>query len=180
MVSTDLGGGMDQADAEKIHRKGVAYAEANVYSMNNQYLSKEQKADVEGIFQLPYGSALYTFFGYLLFVDPQGYLLAAIYAVMVNIFVGMIVWVGPNQAFAKMGVLFGGTVCMLVSFGFAIYFGVQGNWIGMAVGVAGGLGLISIIEPCTYIMGLGSRPLHPKYVIAKKLFGIEFPFESDL
>ena len=170
----------DSVVRERIHRQAAAFAEATVYSMNNIYLTKMQKAYVEEVYQLPIGLFWYILFGHLLFVEPQSYLDAFLVAAVSNVVVAIAWWFASNLRIANLGFLFGGYASTVINFGFAGYLGYQGAWPAAGIAAASATGLLSMIVPSVWIYPILGRGMNPKYRIAKKLFGIEFPFEKDL
>jgi hypothetical protein len=165
---------------ERIHRHAAAYAEANVYSMNNAYLTKEQKALVEGVYLTPLGVFGYVLLGHLALVEPRSYWMAYLVAAVCNGALAIPWWLAANTTLAKVGFLFAGAVTYVVDLGFAAYFGYQGDWVSVGIAFASAFGLLTLIAPSTWIYTVLGRGMHPKYRIAKRLFGLEFPFERDL
>ena len=170
----------DEAVKERIHRHAAAYAEAVVYSMNNAYLTREQKAFVEAVYQTPLGVFGYVLLGHLAFVEPRSYWVAFLVAAICNAVLAVPWWLGANTTIARVGFLFAGTVTTVMDLGFAAFFGYQGDWLAVGIAVASAFGLLTLIAPSTWIYNVLGRGLHPKYRIAKRLFGLEFPFERDL
>ena len=170
----------DDAVRERIHRHAAAYAEATVYSMNNAYLTREQKAFVEAVYQTPLGVFGYTLLGHLALVEPRSYWVAFLVAAFCNAVSSVPWWVGANATLAKVGFFFAGTVTTVIDLGFAAYFGYQGDWLAVGIAVAAAFGLLTWIAPSMWIYNVLGRGMHPKYRIAKRLFGLEVPFERDL
>jgi hypothetical protein len=174
-----------QKDHESIHRQAAAFAEATVYSLNNNYLTRLEKALVECIYQMPGGVFCYVFLGHLALVEPRSYTTALLYAAICNIALAILLWVSLSPALAKqeflfIGSFFGGNVASLISIVMAGYLAYKRLWLGAGLGLGCAVGLAAIIEPSTFIYTILSRGMHPKYTIAKKLFGTRFPFEQSL
>lgn len=165
-------------DSIKLH--AAAYAEATVYSMNNNYLTKFQKALVEGIYQTPIGIFNYALLGYLAFVEPFGYLHAFLIAAVFNIVVAFLVWFAANPTIAKLGFICAGTAATIIDLILSGYLAYKGDWIGFGLGVACAFGILSLVTPSLHLYAMLSSKLNPKYQIAKKLFGTRFPFEDHL
>lgn len=170
----------DNVVSGRIHRHAVAYAEAQTYSLNNNYLTKAQKAQVEAVCQFPIGLFGYLLLGHLAFAEPQSYLTAFIFAAACSAVVAIPWWYMANTTIAKAGFLFAGGVTTVIELGFAVYLGYHGYWPAVGIAVASALGLLVMIAPSMWIYSLLSRNMNPKYRIAKKLFGVNFPFEKDL
>ena len=176
---TDQSSSIDKT-REDIHRRAAAYAESAVYSMNNSYLTKVQKAYVESLYQLPLGVFSYSFLAMLAFGKPGNYLEAFLVAAFTSSCFAVAVWVEASMAWVKIGFIFAGPAATLVNLVLAGYLGYQGNWVGVGLGLAAALGVLALIAPSTFLFTIFSRRMHPKYMLAKKLFGIRFPFEDDL
>jgi len=170
----------DDAARERIHRRAAAYAEAVVYSMNNTYLTKLQKALVEAVYQTPLGVFGYMLLGHLALVEPRSYWVAFLVAAICNAVLAVPWWFGANTALANVGFFFGGTATMVIELGFAAYFGWQGDWMACGIAIAAAFGLLTFVAPSTWIYNVLGQGMHPKYRIAKRLFGLEFSFERDL
>lgn len=127
--------------------QAAAFAEATVYSMNNNYLTRVQKACVEGIYQFPLGVFDYSLLSMLALGKQDSYLEAFLVAAFVNICFALTIWVEASVSFAKLGFLFGGIVNSLFCVSLAAYMAYQSNWIGAAVGIAAALGVLSFLSP---------------------------------
>ena len=165
---------------EDIHRRAAAFGEASVYSMNNTYLTRIQKAQVEAIFQAPIGLFGYVLLGHLAFVEPRSYIYAYLIAAFCNIAMAIPLWFAAHTALLTVGFFFAGTASTVIDLGLAGYLGYQGAWLGVGLGIAAAFGLLSFVTPSMWIYVILGHGMHPKYRIAKKLFGIRFPFEDDL
>jgi hypothetical protein len=169
----------DEIRAE-MHRKARAHAEAMHYSLNNPYLTREQKAEVEAVYQVPFGVFSYAFAYFSLymgmdFVAAYGdaAILSALAWLACRTFMNPRIWL--PVAFVVAGVF--GTVLHLAIAAFALY---RHRWGVAAFMGLEAFGLLAVFMPPMWLWAifLGGR-LNPKYRIAKKLFGIEFPFEAD-
>ena len=148
--------------------------------MNNPYLTRLQKAQVEAIFQLPIGLFGYVLLGHLAFVEPRSYIDAFLIAAFCNIAMAIPLWFAAHTALLTVGFFFAGTASTVIDLGLAGSLGYQGAWLGVGLGVAAAFGLLSFVTPSMWIYNVLGHGMHPKYRIAKKLFGIRFPFEDDL
>jgi len=167
---------------ENIRKQAKAYSEASVYVLNNEYLTTLQKTYVEGIYQLPGGVFVYALLGYIVFVEPRAYVNAIIFAGVLNSVATILIWFSLNETIARIGgIIFGGSLPSIICLSLAVYMGYQNEWIGFLIGITSASGLTSLIEPSTYLFSiLSPSPMHPKYMIAKKLYNIRFPFEDYL
>lgn len=170
----------DSTDAirEEIRRKAAARAEATVYSLNNSYMTQEQKAKVEAVYQFPFGLLDYAlaFFSLWLKYPMWNAWLAASA-------VGIAGWIAarflPGRLFWPIGLVFGGSISTLISIAFAITAVVMGQYgVAIYLGLAA-FGITSIVEVPMWLWSAGRR-MNPKYGIAKRMFGITFPFESEI
>jgi len=172
--------GSGQDERARIQRNAARHAEATVYSMNNQYLTRAQRALVEAWFQFPIGV-----FSYLLIIhlasDSHQYAKAFISAYVIagvvsllNRFVSL-----PTPVLVALGLLFAGWVETGVSAAFIVFFLYHGAWGAAAIALASATGLISVLAPSVHLYTvLSPRGLNPKYAFAKSRFGITFPFED--
>ena len=165
---------------EDILRRSAAEAEATVYSLSNSYLTANQKSLVEAVYQLPAGVFGYVLLGYLAFIEPRSYITAFLFAAICNAAVSIPWWFVANTNLAMMGLAFAGYAAQVIHLGFAIYFGYQGAWLSTGIAVASMFGLLAFITPSLWIYTYLGRGMNPKYRIAKKPFGMTFPFEKDL
>lgn len=162
----------------RIHRDAAAAAEARVYSLGNPYLSPTEKAQIEAVFQFPLGAFAYTFaVTALAFHQPLG----TAYAIAAVVSLGA--WITarffPSPSHYYFCFPFGGLFATVISIGFAMWAFAENNWWVGGFMMANALGIAVIAMPPFYLWTLTCR-LHPKYEIAKRMFRITFPFESDL
>ena len=169
---------------QQIHRQASAYTEAMVYSLNNQYLTQMQKALVECVYQVPGGAFSYAFLAHIAFAARPSYFIAFLLAGACNAGIAIFLWfsAGPGLAgktLLFMGGLFAGRISSVINILFAAYLAYRGLWVGAALGLAFAVGLAALIQPSTFIYASLSQGMNAKYSIAKKLFGIKFPFEQQ-
>ncbi len=163
----------------EIARRAAAKAESMVYSMHNDYLDQEEKALVEGIYQLPIGMFNYVGLGALA-LDPHSLTHAWLAACVASTVATLFVWTAMSRGLALAGVPFGGWVSTLVCLAGSAWFAYSGQWLCAAVMAVASIGILAPIVPSVWIFTVMSRPIHVKYRIAKRLFGTEFPFEQDV
>jgi hypothetical protein len=87
---------------EKIYQMAAAHAEATVYTLENTYLSKEEKTEVELWFQLPGNMMVYSYLIVVTWSAAYGQLNWSIIIgipVVVNIIVGLLNWHFNNKIF---------------------------------------------------------------------------------
>jgi len=158
---------------------------AYVYSLKNTYLSNLQKALVEAVFQVPIGVFGVAWLTYMAVTPPPAYLRGYLFAAAVNLVFAIPLWAAA-RAWATRPVLFlpwryvfAGRAASVIDLVFAAYLAYHQRWIAAAIGVGCALWLSTLFAPSLYLyMGL-SRRMHPKYAIAKKLFGVRFRFEEE-
>jgi hypothetical protein len=171
----------DEATRDEMSRKATAHAEATVYSLNNTYLSRFQKAEVEAVYQFSFGIFTYAFAALALLAD-QAFWTAYLNAT----FIGALAWmlsrfVMVGKVYLPLSLILAGNGGMVVHLAISAYALFERRW-GVAAFVgfeAFGLMAIFILPNWLWPMFFGGR-MNPKYRIAKKMFGIEFPFERDL
>lgn len=148
-----------------------------VYRLDNDYLVREEKALVEGLYQLPLGVLHYTALGFLVW-DPTNMLQAWIAASAASTVAALVVWKFASERLASLGFVFGGRISTIVCLTGAVWFAYNGHW-GYAVIMAlASIGLLAIVAPSTWLFSILSRDMHPKYALAKRLFLMDFPFEE--
>lgn len=170
----------EDAVRDKVHRQAKAYAEARVYSMNNEYLTKAQKFYVEGIYQTPLGVFDFALLAMLAFGKEGNYLEAYLTAAFVNLCFALAIWAETSISMAKLGFIFAGIAHTVACLSLSVYMAIFGNFVGAGIGVACALGLTSFLAPSLWLYNFLGRGMNPKYRIAKKLFGVRFPFEDEL
>jgi hypothetical protein len=171
-----MGDNIDEVRAS-IHRKASARAEASVYSLNNTFLTTPQKAQIEAVYQFPLGVMHYA-------LAIAGLAMSYPFwtAWLAASAVGVVAWLLarflPGRLFWPIGLAFGGNVSTVVCLALAITAGVMGRY-GLAAYLAlAGLGLTALIEAPMWLWST-SRGMNPKYRIAKRMFGVTFPFENE-
>lgn len=178
-----------EARPDEISLKAMAMTEATVYSLNNPYMTRLEKAQVEAVYQIPYGVMDYTIIYFLLIYHfPPGQFpfgTAFIIGTMVSAGAwGICLHIPPKLALALSFVLCG-NVRTLVCVAAAAICAWSGRY-GGAVYL--GLAAFGITCPIQLPMWLWMwgwiwspyQSMHFKYKIAKRLFGITFPFEQHL
>jgi hypothetical protein len=164
---------------DRIHRQASAHAEASVYSLNNTYLSQWQKAQVEAVWQFPIGVFAYPFVVTAVALD-QSFWVAYGVATVFSAMAWLIASRAPAKPLVAVSFLYAGWIGMLIHIALAVWALVEGR---LAVAIFTGLdaiGLASFLTIGMWLWSATSRRMNPKYAIAKRLFGIEFPFEKDL
>jgi len=170
-----------ETDIARVHidQQGIARAEAAAYSLSNSYLTDNEKAQVEAVFQFPLGAFGFTF-GVVALALGQGFGMSYAIAAAVSV----IAWIGarylPGRLFYYPGFLFAGMMGTVISLGFVAWALVESRWWVAGFTAANALGIAAVAMPPIYLWTMSSPRLHAKYAIAKRMFGIRFPFESDL
>lgn len=183
-VESSVESGWDMAEenvTQEIEPKAVAHAEALVYSLNNPYLTLHQKAQVEAVYQFSFGVLSYAFAGLTLLADQSigaAYLNASI--------VGAVAWLISRymmvgKLYLPLSVVLAGNGSTLIHLALASYAVWSGRWgVGIALGLEA-FGLLSwaMLPAWLWPMLFGGK-MNPKYRIAKRMFGIIFPFERTI
>lgn len=167
---------------ERMARSTLAaarYAEGSVYSMNNPYLTRYQKAIVEAWYQFPIGV-----FGYLIMICLAFYQYSYVQALSFAYLVaGVVSIIGfcvylPDRLLIVLGALFAGPIEMGISLVFMVLFLYRGDWGAAGIAIASGVGLLSILSPSMHLYTIFSpHGMHCKYAFAKSHFGIDLSFE---
>jgi hypothetical protein len=159
-----------------------AHAEACVYSLNNPYLSRMQKGAIEAGYQLPFGAFYYTLILLLIINGVNSWFNAYLVASAISIAFWTISWFIPGRFAASIGILFAGsslTVGCLMLAGVAAYQGLY-DVAGIAAVISLAGGFLLLISPPMWLYIMFSKEMNPKYVLAKKMWGLVFPFEKYL
>lgn len=171
----------DGADATHadIHRAAAVRAEATVYSLNNTYLTTAQKAELEAVYQFPMGVMHYALAFFALWTKYPLW-----NAWLAATGVGAVAWflarLLPGRLFWPIGLLFGGNASTLICIVLAITAAVMGHYGAAAYLVLAGIGFTSFIEAPMWMWSIENRRMNSKYLIAKRMFGVTFPFEAEL
>jgi hypothetical protein len=162
-----------------IHLMAAARAEATVYSLQNTYLAARQKAELEAVYQFPLGVFFYAFVAFTLVVGTgplSAYILASIISLPAWLFAR---FVAPRWLY-YFAFLYAGWTSTVVALGVAVWAGFQQDWITLAFALASIFALDTFIELPMWLWIAASRKMNAKYVLAKKMFGVAFPFEALL
>lgn len=178
----ETGTATEQVSA-RIERQAAAAAEANVYSLNNPYLTTYEKACVETWAQFPDGVFGVTLLGLL--ASKHGWWPAVGIAATVALVVAILLrfWF-PLNILRPLSFVFCGNGEALVSIAFAVYFGVSGQWWYTALAIVNAIGLLAVVSPGLWFNSwenaIAGRRMHYKYAFAKRQFKVVFPFEPFL
>jgi len=172
---------------QEIARKAAAHAEANVYSLNNSYLTAEEKQEVELWFQLPGNVMLYAFVITAIWsvvVAPLSWSLIIGIPLGVNVIVGLLNWYfyKKNLVYKLYLTFLYSWILYLVSFGAAAFLFFKGAIVLAIISLVAPFGLLAIVEPSIYFYSILAKKhrMHPKFAFFKKEYGHTFPFEQDL
>jgi len=172
---------------EEIARKAAARAEANVYSLNNSYLTPEEKQEVELWIQLPGNVMLYAFVITAIWsvvVEPLSWSLIIGIPLGVNVIVGLLNWYfyKKNLVYKLYLTFLHSWILYLVGFGAAAFLFFKGAIVLAIISLVAPFGLLALVEPSIYFYSILAKKyqMHPKFAFFKKEYGREFPFEKDL
>lgn len=168
--------------------KEIAYnrAEANVYSLNNNYVDYDDKQKLEMWFQLPGNIMVLTFWILtILYVFEQfHWFYFFIIPMTINIIVGLINWVKYFEKFINVLYLtiLHSIMLTAIAIGISIYLFISGYIILGILVILSRFGVFTLLEFHMFLYSGLSRKyrMHPKYVFLKKYYGYEFPFEKYL
>jgi len=159
--------------------------ERNTYKLNNPYLNNDEKIIVESWFQLPGNVMFYTFL--LLAIYHLYNSMSLIYLfgipVFVNLLVGWINWYVYNRQLAtKLALsLFHPVITGILGVVVGVFLYLRGE--PLLALITAFTGIFSFLFPELHIMLYSvlaqKYGMHPKYVFAKKQFGITFPFNNS-
>jgi hypothetical protein len=172
--------------------------EANRYELNNNYLTQKQKAEIELIYQMPLGLGESVFILYLILLGASNFDMvktAYFYSAPVAFILGLLSWKSlTNQPLRKiifglgiLGAHWGHTIISILLAVFAYFTGhmyIAIYAIISAIGISSLIG--SFLNPAMYVYLIGGTMettkdsrMHFKYIMAKKMWGTKFPFESN-
>jgi hypothetical protein len=172
--------------------------EANRYELNNNYLTQKQKAEIELIYQMPLGLGESVFILYLILLGASNFDMvqtAYFYSAPVAFILGLLSWKSlTNQPVRRiifglgiLGAHWGHTIISILLAVFAYFTGhmyIAIYAIISAIGISSLIG--SFLNPAMYVYLIGGAMettkdsrMHFKYVMAKKMWGTKFPFESN-
>lgn len=151
-------------------------AEARLYSLNNQYLTQRQKDMVEVVYQFP---LVVQHYALALFCLWMNYSLwhSWLWSTGVGIAAWMLAIFLPVRWLWPVGLVFSGKGSTLLTLAFSVTAVVMRQYSIATYLAAASLALTSFIEAPLWMWSASSR-MHPKYVIAKRIFGTKFPFEK--
>jgi hypothetical protein len=174
---------LTQQDIERIASNR---ANAKVYSLNNLYLTPQEKQEVELWFQFPgkvmfYAfviTAIYSIFNPLPWKEIIGIPL------VVNIIVGIWNWYfyKKNFVYKLYLTILHSWVLYFVGIGAAIFLFFKGAIILAIISLFAPFGLLALVQPSIYLYSILAQRyhMHPKFAFFKKEYGHTFPFEEDL
>lgn len=170
---------------ENIYQKAAAYAEATVYTLENIYLSQEEKTEVEHWFQLAGNVMLYSFeiaAIWSVVVEPLPWSKIIGIPLAVNLIIGLLNWhfYNKNFVFKLYLTIFHGWILYLAGFGAAAFLFYNGAIALAIISLVAPFGLLAFAEPHLIFYSILAKKyrMHPKYAFFKRFYGHEFPFEE--
>lgn len=175
-----------ESKSADIHNAASQRHEASWYRMDNQYLTKPQKLEVEIWFQFP-GDAMELCFLLLAVLSVSRsftWSTFVVWPIAVDIVAGLLVWFvfAPRLLMALYLTLFHSWGQWLLTIAGAVYLVIHGEYWLAALVVVWQFGLLSFLEPHLYFFNLLSinYRMHPKYAYFKRRYRMTFPFEEAL
>jgi hypothetical protein len=177
---------ISKEEGERVARKARATAEAMVYTLDNPYLTRAQKDEVERWFQLPgelMALSLLTCTVVAQFVPVRWFLILGV-PVAVNLASGILNWWCYHPGVVR--TLWGTLVHPLLMYGItlvaAVFLLYERAFLWAALVVAAKFGLAFFLEwhIALYSMLAVNHDIHFKYLFFKRYYGVQFPFEADL
>jgi hypothetical protein len=142
------------------------------YDMKNYFLTDDQKATVEAWYQLPIGIFTFIFFGCFVLFENLTILEILFYSYLISTIIAIINWKFYLKPLIFLGHFFGGNISSIISIAFAIYFGINHQWLLMTLAIADSFGLLGILSPSTWLYSFLAK-IHPKYYFASRYFKLE-------
>ena len=171
---------------DRIKKEAAGYAEANVYSLNNPYLSQDDKVEVELWFQFPGNVSLVTMLACLVYssYEPLSWYWIIGIPLAANCVFGILNWVLYSKKLL-LGIyltVFHNLVLWLLTIVAVVLLTLNGAYGKGILAFILKLFLIVFFEPHIMIYAIlsGKYGMHPKYVFFKRLYQYQFPFEEDM
>jgi len=168
----------------EIARKTANYAEANVYALDNPYLNKDEKLEVEMWYQLPGDVMIHTFFVIAILSVFYGFSWKYIIGIpiVVNIVVGIInlFFYNKRVVYSLYLTVLHSWVLYLAGFGTAAFLFFKGSYILAIIALLAPFGIFAFAEPHLFFYSILARKyqMHPKYAFFKREYNYTFPFEE--
>lgn len=170
---------------QEIAKKAADYAEANVYALDNPYLNKDEKLEVEMWYQLPGNVMILTFFitAILSVFYSFSWKFVIGIPIGINILIGIINWFLYNKrlVYSLYLTVFHSWVLYLAGFSIAAFLFFKGSYIFAIIALLAPFGIFAFAEPHLFFYSLLARKyrMHPKYVFFKREYNYTFPFEEE-
>jgi len=169
-----------------IEKESDRFAQANTYILNNTFLTRTEKLEVELWFQFPSTILFITFCSCVLYhiFFPLSLIVIIGLPLIVDYNLGVINWHFKlkrilNIFFLTIGHKYVLWVITLITIATLIY---NGYYIYSIIVLIGKLGLFTFISPSlwTYTLWARKYKMHTKYAYFKRWYGNEFPFEQEI
>ena len=161
-------------------------AEANIYSLNNEYLNEENKLEVEMWFQLPGNVLLFVFWSMsiIYIYEPFHWLYFLLIPMSVDLFIGIICWlIYPKKLILILYLsVFHSIVLTIIAVAVFIFLLINGYYLLSILVLVARIGFIATLEPHLLLYTILSKKykMHAKYAFFKKHYNFMFPFEKYL
>lgn len=160
-------------------------SDRNIYRLNNEYLSIDDKIAVESWYQAPDDFMVFTFWGlliYSLYSPMQWYWILGI-PMIVSIILALIFWNFYNRSFfnALKLTIFHNWTTGAIGVLIGVLMAYHGLWIWAVISAVVGILGFTILSWWTMVYNLVAKSqynMHPKYAFFKKWYGRSFPFEE--
>ena len=176
----------DDKIRDYIDKESTRFATANTYRLDNPYLTKQQKMQVELWFQFP-GTIMFISLCICMLYSTFNFMYLKLIIgipIMLDLLVGLLNW---NSNLRKVYTTFFLTIghnfvlwgLTLTTVGILIY---NGLYLYSAIVFIGKLGLLSLFSPSMYVYTILSKKykMHAKWVFFKKFYSMDFPFEKEI
>jgi len=179
---TDINNSINIPD--DIKQQAKCHADANIYLLDNTYLTIEEKVEVETWYQFPGDLMNYVFFCLAVLsvykTLPWYYIIGI--PLFCNVIFGFINWhVYIKPIVYHLGItLFHGWIEPIIGIIIGIFLIVKGSYLWGVVAVFLPFGIFAVFEPSIMLYTLLARKykMHPKYAFFKKEYAYKFPFEQ--
>lgn len=164
--------------------QAISRAEAEVYTLDNRYLTQDQKTEVECWYQFPSACTVFVFL-VLAMMSPGpsiSWRIVIGVPLAINAAVGLLNWyLYPRRLVYVCSLsLFHPWVLTLIALVVAAYLFYVNAYVLAVIAFIAPLGLLSIAEPHMWLYAFLARRygMHPKYAFFKRFYDVTFPFEK--
>jgi len=174
-----------ESELKKLNVRINNHVDANVYSLNNEYLTQSEKLEVEMWYQFPLHVMHYTLIvaAYLFHFNYLPLTEFIVSVLLADLLAGIFNWYFyiKKLIYLLSLTIFHTVFIYLAGIGSAVYFFLNGAIILGIVSLLPLFGFLALFAPSTFLYNFLSIKyrMHPKYAFFKKEYEYTFPFEKE-